>query len=529
MSENDRTQEVSLSIITDRDMASSPIQSHIQIADYSGTQQNTPPPPPPPPEPDLLDRNVEANVEGNKAGKKETFRLNNTKPLEEVKRTLDPRDLMLQQIREKACAMTYSKEKCGPPPTLQNSLFVQFLDTNAVIDDYNPQNREEQPGDGKEKVIMVVQESPVRPQCSEENLVLSEGGTTPRTNSQPLEEKKEEKKEEEKESYWVSDLISYLSEWLYHVARVDEESNQASSVHDSIDLSPSSSFWNEWEWVLSKSEEMAIEHAQKQSEEQAKKVKEELSSLRQQGSRFRHRPFFRKSAAMYFEELDEETRSWLAKGLDPSKRNKIMRDIVKSLKEEWISSFDRLLVDEETEGSEEKSSSKQESFETLFDEKPYEKNLEGAIVSMGLLASHGATKNQGLTAILLSDICWNIWSVLCHSIQKHLDVERLSPEQLDVVAREATKAEKVIGTLWSETAKKAQGGADREGKVVEVWKEEEKVEEEKKLRENLPPDFKYSTYKAEPFMMRKSTLSPHRLTTLRSNLSILLGGSSAVS
>ena len=449
---------------------------------------------------------------------------------------------MLLQIRERAVNLknTFSKERCGPPPSLQNSLFVQFIDNHLLIDDYTAAERD---GDSKEKgkvVVVVQKDSPTR---AEDQKEAKEGG----------EEKKVEEEEEGelnkgeltgvntsgegKGGTWVNDLISYLSEWLYHVARVDDEEATAKphEVHESIDLSPTSSFWHEWEWVLSKSEEMAIEQAKHQTKEQRKQVKEELSSLRNQGSRFRHRPFFRKSASIRFEQSDDETRSWLGQGLDLSKRNKIMRDTVKSLKEDWIASFDLLLNEAKTTNEEAETtppspsssdpSNFTTSFETLFDEKPYEKNLEGAIVSMGLLASHGASRNQGLTPVLLSDICWNIWSVLCHSIRKHLDKESLSPEELDIIAREAVKAEGTITSLWAETAKNARSGSSREGQVVEVWKEEEKIAEEKKLRENLPPDFKYSPLKAEPIMMRKSTLTPQRLTVLRSNLSLLLGGS----
>ena len=568
---------VSLSF-SDSSRSSSPMSFHITIDEYSGDQQPTPPPPfdpptpPPPPPPEAMPmpespKKPSSQVAGG-------FRLNDTKAIEKVERKLDSRDQMLLQIRERATTLnkTFSKEKCGPPPSLQDSLFVKFIDHHLLIDDYDPERQEGASSDGKS--VVVQKDSPKRV-SSEESKPQEEGVEK---EEQEGEEKREEKLTGENASgegkggggggTWVNDLISYLSEWLYHVARTDDEEAAQSTdlrgeVHESIDLSPTSSFWHEWEWVLSKSEEMAIQQAHLQTKEQVKQVKEELSSLRQQGSRFRHRPFFRKSALMCFEQADEETKTWLSRGLDLSKRNKIMRDTVKALKEEWISSFDLLLqqaTEKEDESPSDSSSSvsssssasppssppKEEgegkgeeeveeegkgeggppqSFETLFDEKPYEKNLEGAIVSMGLLASHGASKNQGLTPVLLSDICWNIWSVLTHSIRKHLEKECLDPEELDIIAREAVKAEKVVTSLWAETAKKARSGSSREGQVVEVWKEEEKVAEEKKIRDNLPPDFKYSPFKAESIVMRKSTLSPQRLTVLRSNLSLLLGGS----
>mmetsp|Transcript_9915 Transcript_9915/g.13368 ORF Transcript_9915/g.13368 Transcript_9915/m.13368 type:complete len:434 (+) Transcript_9915:65-1366(+) len=360
---------------------------------------------------------------------------------------------------------------------VHTSLFVQFLNTVPLIEDYTAANRK----------------------CSD---------NPPPSDVLDLPEPEED---------WLSDLVSYLSEWLTFSLGFSERKIQSSKTEEES-VSLTASFWAEWEWILSRSEELAMKHAQKQSNT----IRNELASLKQRANLFKLRPFFRHSTNCFWESLDPAIAERLKESLDASKRNKIMRDMVKSLKKEWMENFEEIIF---SKSQKEEVAS---SFESLFDEKPYEKNLEGAIVSMAFFASHGAVKD-GLTSVLLSEILWNIWSVLWKSIQKYVEEERFSvsmnQKEAEEVAKETLKALPVIINLWAETAKNAKGGSEREGKLVNEWIEEERIAEEKRLQENIPPDFKYSPFTPDPFVKRKSTLSAKRLQTLKSKLDVLYGHS----
>lgn len=161
---------------------------------------------------------------------------------------------------------------------------------------------------------------------------------------------------------WVFEILSHLSTWLLQQHQQPINNNNSNNqVSDDL--------WKDWEWVLSKTEEISL----KQSEEEAQKIQNELKKLRKTAQTLKFRPYFLTNASkIIFENLSNEDKVLLQTSLDASKSSKIISDLIHSMEDTWLSSI-------QTKFFPDISSGKWKHFQDSYREKPYEKGVVGSL------------------------------------------------------------------------------------------------------------------------------------------------------
>jgi len=194
--------------------------------------------------------------------------------------------------------------------------------------------------------------------CSQESIV-DEHHSSERDNlshSSPGTQTPQPAQNSDGESSWMFDLIESLSGWLY-TSQAALDFSQKADLHNSrINPTPEDvqltkeeeQFWSEWEWVLSRAEELAIQH----SNERSKKIDEELKNLRRTANHLKQRPFFVGKARLVLSPLDQssvEEEDFNLAGiftpeqlhelenysLQASLRSKLLRDVVDQFSDDW--------------------------------------------------------------------------------------------------------------------------------------------------------------------------------------------------
>lgn len=114
-----------------------------------------------------------------------------------------------------------------------------------------------------------------------------------------------------------------------------------------------------------------------------------------------------------------------------------------------------------------------ERFYAGFIEQPYVKNTVGALVSVAYLASH-LGEEVGLSAPVLGDINWSIWSSLVNALQEELGPRRkLTARQLDQLARVVIiPVNDTLCALWCQAVRNSRQGLAQQGKVVQRIQQE---------------------------------------------------------
>jgi hypothetical protein len=244
--------------------------------------------------------------------------------------------------------------------------------------------------------------------------------------------------------------------------------------------------WNDWEWVLNKTEEITV----MQSNDKAHKIKQELKQLRQTAQALKFRPFYMKVAKLSFHNLGHQELIDLSTPLDSSKRSKIVTDVVNSLEDEWLNFVHGAFFLE--------SADNWTQFKSSYKERPYEKNVVGSMKELAFAAFHGP-KDTGLHERLLSEILWCIWKTLTGAVRLTLNRD-LEESELLLSAKEVEKATEPLVKLYVETVRNSRLGSSKEGKVVQKWKIEQEEEEHRlskmieergidaRYREQLPPE-----------------------------------------
>ena len=319
---------------------------------------------------------------------------------------------------------------------------------------------------------------------------------------------------------WIFDLVQGLSGWLYTtLASVDYSQIKFSKLEDdhptpiTITLAEEKEFWSEWEWVLSQTEEIAIQQANKQ----ASQIENELKNLRQTANQLKQRPFFVSQIQYIFSVnniFDEEQIKVLETiSLSASLRSKLLRDVVNQFSDVWLQFIGRKIFNGESSSDEEDSSSKYPIFIENYTEKPYTKNVTGALISMGFVASHGS--DQCLTPQVLGDIIWSWWSTLIRAIREITDV---SDTLSDALASKVLEAAPVIARVWFDTIENTKH-LHNPGSLPEKWKlqEQEELTRLKQLRAVGMVDAKFRDGPSKVGTLH-STISPQKLAEVKRKL-----------
>lgn len=158
---------------------------------------------------------------------------------------------------------------------------------------------------------------------------------------------------------WLYGLVSIVSKWVVGDGNLEQTSTLLTNDIEPEDL-------QEWEWVLSATEEFLQQHAQWRME----KTVNELNSLRN-AAQFKMRPYLMEGAVKVLESLTDEERTELEVPLDASKRAAVITDVVRKLEDEWAAWIKNTFFTEDETFS---------RFESSYREQPYSKNTIGILV-----------------------------------------------------------------------------------------------------------------------------------------------------
>lgn len=217
-----------------------------------------------------------------------------------------------------------------------------------------------------------------------------------------------------------------------------------------------------WVFLLSQAEEMA----NKQDEARAREIKNELQRIQRVSSTIKQRPRLASYTTNFWNKmLSSETRIILENSrLDASKRDRIIRDAVRTVSLSWLIEVQTLLPENSVE-----------CFTNRWYEQAYKKNILGEISSLCFLASNPATQ-KGLNSTLLSEILWSAHLSLSREIANELNAP-LTDEQLEVITQVTEKLAPEVVTLWEKTTQAAGSIALRESQLPALWEEQRKQEE----------------------------------------------------
>lgn len=220
----------------------------------------------------------------------------------------------------------------------------------------------------------------------------------------------------------------------------------------------------DWEWMLSTAEELTLH----QEQERVKEIRNELSRIAQASNSIQIRPRIGSLLREQWKTLSAEDLDLLSDSrLDASKRDRILKDLIRKETTSWRDQFATLLPVEE-----------RENLISRWEEQKYKKNISGEMAVMAFRASHPA-QEKGLTAKICGDILWSISVCLSKEILSPNFDQNLRISFDDLLLEKIVSLISPLLSLWKQTAASVRDIANREGRLPSIWAEEQKKEEER--------------------------------------------------
>jgi len=276
---------------------------------------------------------------------------------------------------------------------------------------------------------------------------------------------------------WVFQMLSHLSGWITY--------SNPTHTPQTITTKDVENLLNDWEWIHSKTEELSI----KQTERKANALREELSQIHSTVQTIKFQNFFKNVAARdLFNNLSEQDKKDLQSTLDVSKSSKIISDVVHHMEDKWLHQIHQVFFPNT-------SVEEWQAFEQSFKEKPYQRNVVGSLKELAFSASHGQ-KEAGINNKVLGEILWSLWKTLVEAIRSYIGRELTYNEFMEV-AQGVAESKDHLAQLWINTVRNSRQGAQREGVVVQRWKQEKMaLEAQRKQRiQQLGIDAKWDGFK----------------------------------
>ncbi len=237
-------------------------------------------------------------------------------------------------------------------------------------------------------------------------------------------------------------------------------------VEDIGESASSDNLMRDWEWLQSTVEEIA----QQQEENRAKEIRQELNRLNRASKVLSYRSVIRDRVKERYIEVDIEKRDIiLNSSLDASKRDRILRDLIRGFASGWI---DRLLPLIPLD--------RMVSFSQRWSEQKYKKNICGEMAALAFRASHPA-QEKGLTLTILSEICWSIHMCLAKEVANEMDMP-LQEDMHEFLLDLLLELVHPLINLWDKTASSVRNVRSREGLLPSKWAREEKTEKERLMK-----------------------------------------------
>lgn len=269
-------------------------------------------------------------------------------------------------------------------------------------------------------------------------------------------------------------LLTRMVGWIYPLSTPPLSNHSKSMDEDLI---------KDWQWLLSTGEEIAL----KQDERRSADIRKELDVIKKVTNSVKYRKCIFSEVTKYIDTLSPEMVSVLQNSrLDASKRDRIFRDIIRSVSQRWLLNILINIfmagdsgIPYETIISENTNflshpvdisafiASNPEAFTARWNEQPYKKNICGEIASMAFYASH-PTQEKGLTVPLITDILWSMH--VCLSREISTDLNRvLSPQEYEYLTQIVLSILQDLVSLWYKTTQKVGDISNRAGRLPEKW------------------------------------------------------------
>lgn len=240
-------------------------------------------------------------------------------------------------------------------------------------------------------------------------------------------------------------------QWIYPVSNTNE-----------IPENTDEKLMSDWQYLLSTSEE----RAQREDEKRSQEVQSELRKIALISNSLTYRSRIHEFVRQSYSQLPEETRNLFEKSrLDASKRDKICRDLIRSVATFWLTVLHQRFPILSSD------------FSFRWYEQAYKKNICGSLVAMAFHASHPA-QQKGLTCVYIQDILWAIYLSLSREISAELN-RSLLPEENDLLLDLVLSLEPSLISLWSVTAESVGSIAEREGKLPQQWEVDTRREQKR--------------------------------------------------
>lgn len=297
-------------------------------------------------------------------------------------------------------------------------------------------------------------------------------------------------------------MLTRMVGWVYPLSTPPQAPNQAvlqtptQTITNTIDptnpinqKNADDDLLKNWEWLLSTAEEIAV----KQDQQRSSDIRKELDVIKKVTNSVKYRKCILVEVTKYLDTLSPDIITSLKNSrLDASKRDRIFRDIIRKVSEDWLlnilmdifvardfnSSYEGTLSDNNNFDISAFIASNPEAFSSRWNEQPYKKNICGEIASMAFYASH-PTQDKGLTAILIADILWSMHVCLSREIISDLN-RTLYPQEYDNLTQKVLSILPDLVSLWHATTLKTGNVADRAGRLPEKWTAD-KQKEDKRL------------------------------------------------
>jgi hypothetical protein len=219
---------------------------------------------------------------------------------------------------------------------------------------------------------------------------------------------------------------------------------------------------NDWQWMLSAAEEISL----RQLEKERGCIQNEVESLKRITSSLGHRKILAQKIVEYWSRLPRDDQILLStKTLDACKRDRLLRDVIKTQSNNWLSFLEAKF-------------NLGEQFSQNWHQEKYKKNTVGEIVCFAFTAS-----NAGVyTEKTCTDILWSVYLCLSRAVSQALN-RTLTSEEQNAILSLTDDLPHMISDLWLQTLKNMGAIEERAGSLPQLWKERD--EQKKKQLEAI--------------------------------------------
>lgn len=245
----------------------------------------------------------------------------------------------------------------------------------------------------------------------------------------------------------------------------------------------------DWEWVLSPSEEMS----QKQAAKNTASVNNDLKKMRRITRNIKLRPRILQYTQTYYSVLNQKILSvLLSSRLDSNKRDSVIRQAIDEIQANWLVTLSQIIY--KSCINRYLSTSVHNMYTDIIDAQSliknlknrwhhskYEKDICGEISDFAFQSST-LSSERGLNYQIIGDILWSIYLYLSRELSSMLN-RGLYQIESDILLNSVLDTTNILVKLWYEATIRIGNISERQGKLTSKWNNED--QERKAYLESL--------------------------------------------